>query len=243
MKEVSLIRVIDGDTYVFDLDGHSIKVRGIGFDCPELNTTNHSFVEAYAEEATEYARQILSNAKIMIRMDKQALDFEDGPFVFDRYGRLLCHIYVDGSLLSESLIGEGLARVVGSFPIEKDIKKSLNKAQVGAKSERLNLWSLQSNNPDKLNPIELVDSLSSSKEEMGMLLLRAFLSSVIMSKNSNIIHAPGCTFSDRILDQNKLSDAEVIQIIKDVSNARACKKCGGDEVVQEMINEELQDLE
>ncbi len=65
------------------------------------------------------------------------------------YGRALGYIFVDGMLLQETLVREGLARV--AYVKEPNTKhlSELEKAQEQAKSESLGIWSIPGYMTDK----------------------------------------------------------------------------------------------
>jgi endonuclease YncB( thermonuclease family) len=78
--QVKLVRVIDGDTLVVDIDlGMDIwkldqKVRVYGINCPELNTKIGKKVKAFVEQALADHRIVLLSKE------------------WDKYGRLLGEI-------------------------------------------------------------------------------------------------------------------------------------------------------
>ena len=90
--------VIDGDTADFILDRSeeaSIKARFLLIDAPELQN------KPYAKEAKNRVRELLQSADLI------QVEYEGAKK--DRYGRDLVHVWVDGILLQEILVSEGLA--------------------------------------------------------------------------------------------------------------------------------------
>ncbi len=88
-----VVRDIDGDTIVADVDGHEITVRLIGADTPETVDPRKP-VECYGPEASAEAKRIfgerIGNATstgIFVYLDK---DLAKGDY--DKYGRLLAYI-------------------------------------------------------------------------------------------------------------------------------------------------------
>lgn len=84
VSPATVVRVVDGDTAVFRLQGGAEeKVRFIGVDTPE--STNR--VEPYGEEAGNYTRSALSvGRQVYLEQDVEARD---------RYGRLLAYVWLD----------------------------------------------------------------------------------------------------------------------------------------------------
>lgn len=73
----SIIRVIDGDTFVFQTEEGSLRVRMLGTDAPERD-------QLYSKESTDFLKQYLS---------RDATLKANGV---DRYGRTLAILFIDG---------------------------------------------------------------------------------------------------------------------------------------------------
>jgi micrococcal nuclease len=86
------IEVVDGDTVVY----RGILMRFLGVDTPEIRNPEHGFYsdQPYGREAKNFTRMEIKQAK---RVTYRA----DG---YDRYGRLLVHIFVDGYPLSLKIV-------------------------------------------------------------------------------------------------------------------------------------------
>jgi len=94
-RESSLIRVIDGDTIVVNVDGVQEKVRLVGIDTPERG-------ECGFAEATQALELLLSLPDLGL--------IEAGGDDRDRYGRLLRYLDVNGQDPGLELIRAGLAK-------------------------------------------------------------------------------------------------------------------------------------
>lgn len=102
----SVVRVVDGDTIVCDVDGDEIKVRLIGIDTPETVHPEKE-VEFYGEEASAYTTEILDGQAVYLEYDVETTD---------RYGRDLAYVWLkDGTLFNDQLVLEGYATVY-TFP-------------------------------------------------------------------------------------------------------------------------------
>jgi endonuclease YncB( thermonuclease family) len=86
------IEVVDGDTVVYK----GMYMRFLGVDTPEIRNPEHGFYsdQPYGREAKNFTRMEIKRAK---RVSYRA----DG---YDRYGRLLVHIFVDGYPLSLRIV-------------------------------------------------------------------------------------------------------------------------------------------
>lgn len=79
-----VVRVVDGDTAVFRLNGGAEeKVRFIGVDTPE--STNE--IEPYGKEASAYTKRVLAVGKTVY--------LEEDAEERDRYGRLLAYVWLE----------------------------------------------------------------------------------------------------------------------------------------------------
>ena len=88
------IEVVDGDTVVYK----GVHMRFLGVDTPEIRNPEHGFYwdQPYGREAKNFTRMEIKRAKRITYM-------ADG---YDRYGRLLVHIFVDGYPLSLRIVEE-----------------------------------------------------------------------------------------------------------------------------------------
>lgn len=103
-------RVVDGDTYIINLNGRDEKVRLIGVDTPE-SVARGSNAEKNCEEgktASNYVKQLIERESVYLEYDTQERD---------RYGRILAYVYLnDGTQLEEVLLNRGYARVMTISP-------------------------------------------------------------------------------------------------------------------------------
>ena len=135
------VRHVDGDTTVLRIDGKERKVRFLLIDTPETVKPNTK-VQPYGLEASKRTKELLSTAS--------AITFEyDKGDKTDRYGRSLGYIFVDGTLLQKTLVGEGLARVAYVKEPNTKYLSELEQAQEQAKSESLGIWSIPGYVTDK----------------------------------------------------------------------------------------------
>ncbi len=117
-------RVIDGDTVVIE---GGRRVRYIGIDTPE----DTSVRECFGEEATRRNSELVEGRLVELERDVSETD---------RFGRLLRYVWVDGEMVNEVLVAEGLASV-STFPPDVKYQESFLELQELARSSGLGLWS------------------------------------------------------------------------------------------------------
>jgi len=121
-------RVIDGDT--IEVKGLDARVRYLGIDTPEV-LTPYSPGEALGEEAKEF-----NESRVLGEMVRLQCDEEE----YDRYGRLLAFVFVDGVSVNEALVREGLARALFIGPNYLYMGR-IQEAENYAKKRRKGIWS------------------------------------------------------------------------------------------------------
>ena len=93
--QVSVQRVVDGDTIVVDFStGEQERVRLIGVNTPETVHPKKP-VEYYGKEASDFTKKELTGKKVWLQMDVQ---------VRDRYQRALGYIWLEAPKEDESTI-------------------------------------------------------------------------------------------------------------------------------------------
>lgn len=120
----TIIRVIDGDTYVFQTQEGSFKVRMYGTDAPERD-------QPYSKESADFLNQYLH---------KEAILKARGV---DRYSRTLGVLYIGEKDINLLSIKEGNAWHYKRYSSEKDYAV----AEEFARKNKLGLWSLPNSIP------------------------------------------------------------------------------------------------
>lgn len=85
-EKVKLVRVVDGDTIVVNLNDEDVTVRLIGVDAPESVNPDESKNTAEGIEASAFAKEFLSD------YDELYLDYDSD--ITDDYGRLLAYVWL-----------------------------------------------------------------------------------------------------------------------------------------------------
>ena len=126
-SNATLVRVVDGDTVVVDIDGQRETVRLIGIDTPETVKPN-SPVECFGPEASARTKALLATGtSVVVQRDREARD---------RYGRLLRYVVKrsTGRDLNRVQVWAGWASVYvyGGNPFERvtSYRRAQREAQV-----------------------------------------------------------------------------------------------------------------
>ena len=134
-ERVISARVFDGDTLAL---GDGRRVRLLGINTPEIGHDGAPS-EPYAEEAKAFlARLAGPGEQLRLRLDIDR---------FDRYGRLLAHVFADdGSNLQARLLAAGYAATLVVPPNEWSLA-CYAAAQARARKSRIGIWGLEEYQP------------------------------------------------------------------------------------------------
>lgn len=106
-----VVRVVDGDTAILNINGEEKRCRFIGIDTPE---SVHPDAERNTEEgktASDYTKELLSGQQVYLEYDLAPQD---------QYGRELVYLYLkDGQMIQEILLKNGLAVTMTIQPNSK----------------------------------------------------------------------------------------------------------------------------
>lgn len=135
----TIVRVVDGDTVVANVDGTDERVRMIGIDTPE-SVKENTPVECFGKEASARTTELLPrNTPVRLVLDAEPRD---------RYGRLLAYVYrtSDNMFVNKALVAEGFANAY-VYPPNVAHTDELKAAARAARSSGTGLWSACKNNP------------------------------------------------------------------------------------------------
>jgi endonuclease YncB( thermonuclease family) len=123
---VQLVRVLDGDSLVVDIDGTETEVRLLGVNTPERD-------ECFDEEAKIRTTELAGNRVRLVGQDE------------DRFGRLLRYAYaVDDTLINRQLVTEGFALALSTG---HSLGNAFKRAEAEAFRQRIGRWQ-----PDACGP-------------------------------------------------------------------------------------------
>lgn len=129
LQPAKVVAVIDGDTIDVLLFGQKYRVRYILINTPE---TEHSpgGAEPFGLEATAANRALVEGKTVQLEKDVSETD---------RYGRLLRYVYVDGMMVNEELLRQGMAHVATFPPDVKYVDRFLA-VQKAAQAAGRGIW-------------------------------------------------------------------------------------------------------
>lgn len=127
-----VVRVVDGDTLVADIDGTEESIRLIGIDTPETVAPNRP-VECYGAEASHRLGELLPPGTA-IRLER---DVEPR----DPYDRLLAYVYRsdDGLFVNLAQVEAGFAEAK-EYPPNTAWKAELDGVEQAARAAGTGLW-------------------------------------------------------------------------------------------------------
>ena len=126
-------KVIDGDTFMVDINGTETKVRLIGVDTPESVATDDNAYKNCEEgkTASNFTKDTIEGRKVYLEYD---VDPDDD------YGRTLAYVYLqDGRMLNEILLEYGYARLMTIQPNVKYVD-NFTKIQTNARENQTGFW-------------------------------------------------------------------------------------------------------
>jgi micrococcal nuclease len=175
--EVELVKPTDGDTISVTYNGKEEKVRFLLIDTPE---TSHPRLgkQPFGQEAKDFTSKLLQNAQTL------ELEFDIGPQK-DKYGRLLAYVYVDGVMIQEELLKNGLARVAYIYPPNTRYVDPFNAIQLKAQQEGIGIWKVENYAQEDGFHSELIEDKSESTTSKD-----CAIKGNITSSSEKIYHTP-----------------------------------------------------
>jgi micrococcal nuclease len=134
LLDAKVTRVVDGDTMKLTIDGKKETVRLLLVDTPESVNPNIPEPQPFAIEASNFAKKMLTNKDVQIELDVSERD---------KYGRLLCYLYIDGKMFNEILLEQGYARVAYVFAPNTKYVDQFRAIQDKAREKEIGIWSIE----------------------------------------------------------------------------------------------------
>lgn len=130
-----VVRVVDGDTIVVNMNGTNETVRLIGIDTPETKKPGTP-VQPFGPEATEHMRALVAESGNTVR-----LTFDSSQGERDRYQRLLAYVASPaGNDFGEAQLRAGLAKEY-TFRTAYAKQSTYKAAETQAKNAHIGIWS------------------------------------------------------------------------------------------------------
>ena len=125
LKEMKLLKVIDGDTIHSEYKGNLYKIRLLEIDAPETD-------QPHGLDSKNYLKKLLNGGTVDTYISGK-----------DRYGRYLARLYLKSNDINKKMVETGNAWVYERYSSDE----SFYNLQISAKEKRLGLWS--ADNPVK----------------------------------------------------------------------------------------------
>ena len=127
-----VLRIIDGDTIVVEINRIPEKVRLIGVNTPETVDPRKK-VECFGKEASRFTSSMLMGISVTLESDASQGER-------DRYGRLLRYIFLpDGTLFNKTIIAEGYGYEY-TYQVPYRYMNEFKDAQYSAQKLQKGLW-------------------------------------------------------------------------------------------------------
>lgn len=130
IHDAQYLYTVDGDTIAVMFEGKEERVRFLMMNTPETKVVK--VPEPYGPEASAFTENFFNGAQtIQLEFDVQKRD---------PHGRLLAYVYLNGVMVNEELLKQGLAEVTIYEPNKKYEERFYN-VQNEAIKQKLGLWS------------------------------------------------------------------------------------------------------
>lgn len=129
---VTVVRVVDGDTIIVDINGKNEKIRLIGVDTPETVDPRKP-VQCFGKEASTFTKNLLEGKQVRLEGDSSQGDR-------DKYGRLLRYVFLpDDTFVNKEIITQGYGHEY-TYRIPYHYQKDFKTAERSARSSQKGLW-------------------------------------------------------------------------------------------------------
>lgn len=130
----NVVRVVDGDTIIVDIDGDETRVRLIGIDTPESVHPDDTLNSERGKTASDFTSELLTGKQVYL---------EYGEEKTDKYGRTLAYVFLsDKTMVEEELLRSGMAEVLTIEPNSK-YASFFEKLEAEAQRNKSGFWSEQ----------------------------------------------------------------------------------------------------
>lgn len=125
-----VVRVVDGDTILVEMDSKEERVRFIGIDTPESVHPDPAKNVPYGKIASDYTKNLLEGEEVYLEFDVSERD---------RYGRILAYVYLEDKMINEMLLEEGHARIA-TYPPNIKYEERFYRLQKEARENKKGGW-------------------------------------------------------------------------------------------------------
>ena len=138
-SSADVVEVLDGDTFVADIDGEQVQVRLIGIDAPEKG-------ECWSAEAANTLRRLLGESVVLTTDESDR----------DQYGRLLRYVTHADTDVNDEMVRLGAA-IARPYPPDTSRERELETAQQTARQAGTGLWGPTACGPDEASQLAITE--------------------------------------------------------------------------------------
>ena len=186
-----VVRVVDGDTLIIEMEDKEERVRLIGVDTPESVHPDASKNVETGKIASDFTKSRLEGEYIELEFDVQERD---------RYGRILAYVWHDGEMYNKVLLREGYAQVA-TFPPNVKYVDLFTETQLTARNNKVGFWNdlfVETSPPTAPIVDNKHDNLTVSPYSDRL------IKGNISSSGEKIFHAPGQRdYKKTVIDESK----------------------------------------
>lgn len=184
-----VIRVVDGDTIIVDIDGAEERIRMIGIDTPESVHPDESKNIEYGKIASDFTKEQLENKAVALEYDVQERD---------KYGRILAYVYLDGKMYNKTLLEEGHAKVA-TYPPNVKYVDEFTALQEQARENKKGIWAYDAFEGSAPDAASTNNKQEGSSKNSSSVQTEA---SYVGNSNTMKFHRPDCKYAVQIADHN-----------------------------------------
>lgn len=179
-KRARVVEVIDGDTIIID-DGRESHVRYLGIDTPEI-AIQGSPGDPLAEEVKEFNERLVEGKSVRLEFDRDK---------YDRYGRLLAHVFAGGIHVNEHIVRNGYGLPLVIEPNEK-YSELMYSAAEEAKRQKKGVWrDLSELGPPPGNYEFLIDVTKADRYEGKRVVARGVVHDIVEKEKVTVLTIEG----------------------------------------------------
>lgn len=184
-----VVRVVDGDTIIVDIDGAEERIRMIGIDTPESVHPDESKNIEYGKIASDFTKEQLENKSVTLEYDVQERD---------KYGRILAYVYLDGKMYNKTLLEEGHAKV-STYPPNVKYVDEFTALQEQAREDKKGIWAYDAFEGNASDAASTNNKQEGSNKNGSSVQAEA---SWVGNSNTMKFHRSDCKYAARIADHN-----------------------------------------
>ena len=128
-----VVRAVDGDTIILDIEGTEERVRLIGINTPESVHPDPKRNVEFGKIASDYTKTILEGKEVELEFDVEERD---------RYGRLLAYVYLNGEMFNKILLRAGYAQI-STYPPNVKYVEEFTALQEEARNNEKGFWKIK----------------------------------------------------------------------------------------------------